>query len=278
MPTWNAGQYLRFAAERTRPCRDLAAAITMEHPQRIIDLGCGPGNSTAVLAERWPQANIMGLDNSQEMIVAARKDAPGRTFEVGDIATWAPEATYDLVFSNAALQWVENHAEVYPRLLGFVAPGGAFAAQVPCNMAAPAHEVMREIARRPEFQAYLGLGAKGAEGDPKPQMFKQDDGVRQWHVHEAAFYYDVLAPHAERVDIWQTEYLHILPNAAAIVEWYKGTGLRPFLDRLPDATVRARFLDLYLQAITDAYPARRDGRVILPFQRLFVVAYRDQAR
>lgn len=256
MPTWNAGQYLRFAAERTRPCRDLTTALTMDAPRRIIDLGCGPGNSTAVLAERWPSAEIVGMDSSQEMIDAARRDTPEKTFQVGDIATWTPETPYDLIFSNAALQWVDNHEQLYPRLFGFVAPGGAFAVQVPCNMAAPAHAIMREVARDSEFVAYFG------------------GGVREWHVHDAAFYYDVLAPYAERVDIWQTEYLHILPDAAAIVEWYKGTGLRPFLDRLPDAAVRARFVDLYLEAITKAYPARRDGRVILPFQRLFVVAYR----
>lgn len=256
MPTWNAGQYLRFAAERTRPCRDLTTALTLDNPRRIIDLGCGPGNSTAVLAERWPDAEIVGMDSSPEMIAAARRDAPGRTFEVGDIATWKSETPYDLIFSNASLQWVENHELVYPRLFGFVAPGGAFAAQVPCNMAAPSHAVMREVAQKPEFVAYLG------------------DKVREWHVHDAAFYYDVFASHAERVDIWKTEYLHILPDAAAIVDWYKGTGLRPFLDRLPDGDVRAQFLELYLEAITRAYPARRDGRVILPFQRLFVVAYR----
>lgn len=256
MPTWNAGQYLQFAAERTRPCRDLASAITLDNPRTIIDLGCGPGNSTAVLAARWPEANLTGLDSSPAMIAAARKDAPGRTFDVGDIAAWSPAGRYDLIFSNAALQWVDNHGELYPRALGYVADGGAFAAQMPCNMKAPTHELMREIARRPEFQAYLG------------------DGVREWHVHDGGYYYDILAPHAGRVDIWETEYLHILPNAAAIVEWYKGTGLRPFLDRLPDADIQARFLDLYLEAVTAAYPPRRDGRVILPFQRLFVVAYR----
>jgi trans-aconitate 2-methyltransferase len=256
MPTWNPGQYLRFSAERTRPCRDLANALTIDTPRRIIDLGCGPGNSTSVLAERWPRAEVVGMDNSQEMIAAARRDAPERTFHVGDIATWSPDGRYDLVFSNAALQWVENHEDVYPRLLGFVASGGAFAAQMPCNKLAPAHVIMRELAQKSDFFAYFG------------------DGVREWHVHDAAFYYDVLAPHADRVDIWQTEYLHILPDAAAIVDWYKGTGLRPFLDCLPDADIRARFLDLYLEAITRAYPARRDGHVILPFQRLFIVAYR----
>lgn len=256
MPSWNADQYLRFAAERTRPCRDLVTTITLDAPQRIVDLGCGPGNSTAVLAQRWPNAALLGVDNSEAMIAAAKKDASRTDFVVGEIGSWSPNSPFDLIFSNASLQWVENHEALFPRLLRFVAPGGAMAAQVPCNIAAPAHEIMRELARHPEFQAFFG------------------GGVREWFVHEPAFYYDVLAPHATQVDIWTTEYLHILPNAQAIVEWYKGTGLRPFLDRLPNEAIRLRFLELYEEAITRAYPARPDGKVILPFLRLFLIAYR----
>lgn len=258
MPTWNAAQYLRFAEERTRPCRDLVNALHLPSPRRIIDLGCGPGNSTAVLAERWPEADLCGLDSSEEMVAAARREAPGRTFTVGNITSWSPEAPCDLVFSNATLQWVEDHAATYPRLFAAVAPGGAFAAQVPCNMDAAAHQEMRRLAESPEFRGHFTARA------------------RVWQVHEPAFYYDVLAPLASRVDIWQTEYLHVLPDAAAIVEWYKGTGLRPYLDRLPDEEVRRRFLGAYLEAISAAYPARRDGRVLLPFQRLFVIAYRGE--
>jgi trans-aconitate 2-methyltransferase len=256
MPTWNAEQYLRFAAERTRPCRDLAAAVGLDAPRRVIDLGCGPGNSTAVLAARWPSADIVGLDSSQAMIDKATQDAPGRSFVLGDIATWEPEAPYDLVFSNAAMQWIGGHERLYPRIVSGLAQGGAFAAQVPCNMDAPAHTLMRDLAATPEFHPHLG------------------EGVREWHVHDGAFYYDVLSPVASRIDIWETEYLHVLPDASAIVEWYKGTGLRPFLDKLPDEAIRARFLDAYRERVTAAYPARRDGRVLLPFQRLFVIAYR----
>src|SRR5262245_13124239 len=130
MPTWNAGQYLRFADERARPCRDLVAAIALEAPRRIIDLGCGPGNSTAVLAARWPEAEIIGLDSSEAMITAARRDAPQRTWILGDIAAWTCDAPFDLVFSNAALHWVPDHEVAYPRLLAQAAPGGALAAQV----------------------------------------------------------------------------------------------------------------------------------------------------
>jgi trans-aconitate 2-methyltransferase len=256
MPTWNAGQYLRFADERTRPCRDLAAAVALEAPRRIVDLGCGPGNSTAVLAARWPEAEVHGVDNSEAMLVAARKDAPDRTWILGDIATWTADAPFDLVFSNAALQWVPDHEAAYPRLLAQVAPGGALAVQVPCNFDAEAHQAMRAVAARPAWQPHF------------------TGGIREWHVHPTSFYYDVLAPHAARLDIWVTEYQHVMSSPAAIVEWYKGTGLRPFLDPLPDAAARQRFLDEYLEAITAAYPVRPDGRVLFPFRRLFVVAYR----
>jgi len=255
MPTWNAGQYLRFAGERTRPCRDLVAAISLDAPRRIIDLGCGPGNSTAVLAGRWPEADVVGLDSSDAMIAAARRDAPQRTFVAGDIAAWTSEAPFDLIFSNAALHWVPDHARTYPRLFSHVAPGGALAAQVPYNGASPAHEAMRAVAARPAFQ------------------HRFSGGVREWHVHPASFYYDVLAPRAARLDIWETEYLQVMPDAAAIVEWYKGTGLRPFLDLLPDEAERAAYLAEYLEAIRAAYPPQPDGRVLFPFRRLFVVAY-----
>jgi trans-aconitate 2-methyltransferase len=256
MPTWNAAQYLRFAGERTRACRDLAAAVSLDAPRRIVDLGCGPGNSTAVLAGRWPEAEIVGLDSSEAMIATARKDAPGRTFVVGDIATWTSDAPLDLVFSNAALHWVHPHGTVYPRLLAQVAPGGAFAVQVPNNLGAAAHDAMRKVAAHPAWRDHFS------------------DPVHEWYVHPAAFYYDLLSPLASRVDLWETEYLHVLPDAAAIVEWYKGSGLRPFLDRLADEGDRERFLAEYLEAVAAACPAQRDGRVLLPFRRLFLVAYR----
>ena len=257
MPTWNAAQYLHFAEERTRPCRDLAAAVTLDAPRRVVDLGCGPGNSTAVLAARWPGAEITGLDSSEAMIAAARRDAPQRAWEVGDIAAWRAEAPFDLVFSNAALQWVPDHEGLYPRLFGQVASGGALAVQVPNNIDAAAHRGIREVAGRREWLARFPPGA-----------------IREWHAHTPPFYYDLLAPLAARLDIWETEYLHVLPGAAAIVEWYKGSGLRPFLDALPIEAERERFLGDILQAFTAAFPAQRDGRVLLPFRRLFVIAYK----
>jgi trans-aconitate 2-methyltransferase len=256
MPTWNAGQYLQFSDERTQPCRDLMARIPLASPQRIIDLGCGPGNSTEVLIARWPEAVITGLDSSAEMIASARQAHPEREWIAGDIASWVADEPYDLIFSNAALQWVPNHALVYPHILKQVAEGGVFAAQVPGNLDAPAHRLMRELSATAAWAKHF------------------TKSVREWYVHELPFYYDLLAPMTRRLDLWITEYLHILPGPEAVVEWYKGTGLRPFLDALPDPADKERFLAEYLELIEEAFPRQSDGRVLFPFRRLFLIASR----
>jgi len=259
MPSWNADQYLKFAAERARPARDLLAQIGIETPGRVIDLGCGPGNSTELLAARWPAAEIRGLDSSPVMIATARRDHPEMDWAVGDIVAWALEGgeAFDVVYSNAALQWVPDHAGLYPALFRRVAPEGALAVQVPANLNAPAHTAMRDLAESPEWRRLLPA-----------------EGVRQWHVHEAGFYYDRLSKDAAEIDLWETEYLHVMESPSAIVEWYKGTGLRPFLDALPSDEDRGRFLGDYLTRIEAAYPVRQDGRVLFPFRRLFLIAYR----
>jgi len=251
MPSWNADQYLKFAEERTQPCRDLVTRIAVPNVRSAIDLGCGPGNSTSVLAERWPQAAITGLDNSKSMIDVARQELPQHRWIVDDIAGWASEdrgERFDVVFSNAALQWVPDHGSLYPKLFARVTPGGAFAAQVPANLNAPHHRLMREIA-------------------------SSALRVREWHSDPPAFYYDLLAPLSRRVDVWEIEYHHVLPDPEAIVEWYKGTGLRPFLEALKTDSEREQFLSEYLKQLRPLFPSRADGRVLLPFRRLFVVAY-----
>jgi trans-aconitate 2-methyltransferase len=262
VPTWNADQYLQFGDERTQPCRDLVARIAVASPQRIIDLGCGPGNSTDVLARRWPAAELTGLDGSPEMVDAARRMHPERRWVVGDIATWAAgdDGPFDVVFSNAAMQWVDDHATTYPRILAHAAPGGALAVQVPGNLAAPAHRLMRELAQSDRWRTRFPAA-----------------GVLEWHVHDPKFYYDVLAPHAARIEIWETEYLHVMAGPEGIVDWYKGTGLRPFLDALASDSERASFTEHYLELVRVAFPRRPDGRVLFPFRRLFVLAYRPSA-
>lgn len=256
MPSWDSDLYLRFARERTQPAVDLAARIELSDPSRLIDLGCGPGNSTAVLARRWPAAALAGLDRSPAMIAAARKDQPWIEWTVGDLAAWTAPVPFDLVFANAALQWVPDHARLLPQLLAQVAPGGALAFQIPGNFDAPAHRFMRE----------LGASRAWCHAFRSP--------VREWHAEPLEFYYDHLAPRVARLDLWCTDYIHVLDGAAGIVEWYRGTGLRPWLEALPDDAARERFLADYLAGIRTAYPARPDGRVLFPFHRLFVVAYR----
>jgi trans-aconitate 2-methyltransferase len=251
MPTWNPEQYLKFAEERSRPCHDLAARVEVAAPRRIIDLGCGPGNSAEVLSARWPNAAITGIDTSAAMIDAARAASPQCEWRIGDIEGWAAgDERFDVVFSNAALQWVGDHAAVFPRLLARVVTGGALAVQVPGNYTSAQHQLMRKVGTRFHLQ------------------------VREWHTHDLDFYYDALAPHASRLDLWATEYLHVLPDVEAIVEWYKGTGMRPYLDALASEADRERFLAEYLEGLRTIFRPQPDGTVLFPFRRLFVVAYR----
>lgn len=255
MPTWNANQYLRFFDQRTQPCRDLAQRVLLESPRRVIDLGCGPGNSTAVLARRWPKARITGLDSSAEMLAAARESVPDVDWVEEDISNWRPAEKFHLVFSNAALQWVSNHAELFPRLMANVAPGGALAVQMPANYHdAPAHRLMREIAGSSRWKNLL----------PR---------VRTWHVQELPFYFDALSPLASRLELWSTQYIHILAGPQEIVEWYRGTGLRPYLDALTAPADRESFLAQYQAAVAAAYPPQRDGKVLFPFSRIFLIAW-----
>ena len=281
MPTWNPGQYLKFGDERTRPCRELASRIDVSPVRTVIDLGCGPGNSTRILKSLWPDAQITGLDSSRDMIQAAQAAMPEDRWVVGSISEWATGAAeratgvtaqatsvteqdtgvdgqFDVVFSNAAMQWVEDHETVYPELLDRVAPGGALAIQVPGNHDGPQHRLMREIAASAEW--------RDAFGSRK---------VREWHVHDLDFYYDVLTSRSARLDLWETVYMHVMADPEAIVEWYKGTGLRPFLEALEDEADRERFCAEYLEGLRGVYPVRPDGRVLFPFHRLFLVAHKE---
>jgi trans-aconitate 2-methyltransferase len=256
MPSWDAELYLKFADERTQPSVDLISRISLAHPSRIIDLGCGPGNSTAMLRQRWPAAEITGLDNSREMINAASRAYPGWAWVEGDIATWTTAAPFDLVFSNAALHWVANHAEVMPHLLRQVLPQGALAIQMPAHFRSPVHELMIETAVNPAWQDSM------------------ENAIHAIRVERPAFYYDLLDPLTSKLDLWETEYIHVMNSPAAILEWIRGTGLRPFLEALPSEEQKRPFEELFLAGLTKAYPAQKDGRVLFPFRRLFILAYR----
>jgi trans-aconitate 2-methyltransferase len=256
MPHWDADQYLRFGEERTRAATDLLARVAIDSPCRVADLGCGPGNSTALLYRRWPGADIVGVDSSPEMIDAARAAYPDWQWQVGDIAAWTPPAPCDVVFSNAALQWVPDHARVFPRLLSHVAGGGALAVQVPAHVASPVHQAMLGISQAPAWRDRMHAA------------------VRAVRVETPSTYYDMLQPLAAHIDLWITEYQHVLDSPAAMVEWMRGTGLRPFLQALADDKERATFEVLLLPEVAKSYPPQADGRVLFPFRRLFVVAYR----
>ena len=252
---WSAGQYGRFEAERTRPAADLLARVATERVARAVDLGCGPGNSTELLAARFPGARVTGIDTSEDMLAAARARLPGVEFRREDIAAWRPEAPVDVIFANAALQWVPGHATLFPALLAALAPGGALAVQVPDNLDEPIHREMRALA---------------ADG---PWAGRLAEVAAERERHAPAWYHALLAGHGARaIDIWRTTYFHPLRGAGAVVEWVKGTALRPLLARLlPEET--EPFLDRYRTAIAAAYP-EQGGIVLLPFPRLFIVATR----
>lgn len=253
MHSWDAGRYLRFAGERTQPAIDLVARIDLEAPRRVVDLGCGPGNSTAILKAHWPDSELTGIDTSADMLAEARRTHGGITFEQGDIAAWRPAARYDLVFSNAAVQWVGDHERLIPRLLATVAAGGRLAVQMPRNHDFATHALMRRVAAEGPWRDRL----EGAR-DPSP-------------VKPPEFYYDLLAPHCERMVLWETNYIQVMPGVAAIIDWLRGTGLGPFLARLNPAE-QPDFLARYETLLAGAFPPRSDGKVLLPYPRLFFIA------
>jgi trans-aconitate 2-methyltransferase len=263
-PSWDPDLYLAFAAERARPFTDLVARIAVEDPAAVVDLGCGPGNATVTLLERWPGARVQGLDSSPEMVEQAARLAGERlTFARGTIEDWRPEHPVDVIVSNAALQWVPSHVDLLPGWVDRLTPGGALAFQVPANFEGPAAAVFREVATRPRFAAKLA--AVAASGGPSAR-----GGV----ARPAGEYVDLLGRLGCRVDAWETTYQHVLPGADPVLAWFSGTGLRPYLDAL-DGPERDAFRAEVATGLRDAYPTRAYGTV-MPFTRIFVIAYRAQ--
>jgi trans-aconitate 2-methyltransferase len=252
--TWSAKQYSAFENERTRPVRDLVAALPEQDVKLAVDLGCGPGNSTEVLAQCFPSATVTGLDSSEDMVLAARKRLPALNFEVADIGAWMPSQQYDVILANASLQWLPDHATLYPSLVGKLTAGGHLAIQTPDNIDEPAHRLAREVAADGPWAGKIGE-------------------IKHLPRHSPSYYYELLQSRCSRVDVWRTTYFHALANPAAIVEWFKGTALLPYLAPLNEDE-RTAFLAKYLAAITEPYPALANGTVLLPFPRLFIVASR----
>lgn len=258
MADWNPALYARFEDERSRPAADLLARIPLDRPRLAVDLGCGPGNSTELIAARYPDAEIAGLDTSPAMLESARARLPRLRFAEADAATWVPDRAPDLIYANAVLQWLPDHGRLLPRLFSFLAPGGVLAVQMPDNLAEPSHRLMREVAAAGPWA--------GAIGDPAV-------AGRLGRMLEPAAYYDLLAPLAADVDVWRTAYHHPMADAGAIVAWVSATGLKPFIDPL-NAEEKAGFLAAYGSEIDRAYPPRTDGRRLLAFPRVFIVARR----
>jgi trans-aconitate 2-methyltransferase len=250
---WDPAQYLKFADQRLRPAIDLLNRIDVTDPAEIVDLGAGAGNVTRMLKDRWPGARVTGVDDSQEMLDKAAAVAPEIRWERADLATWRPPKPADIIYSNAALHWVEGHERLFPDLFSSVAPGGVLAVQLPRNFSAVSHTSISEAARSGPWRAKL------------------EPLLRPAPVAEPAFYYGLLAPRAATLDMWETEYLQVMEGENPVKEWTKGTWLRPLLAALEEPE-RSRFEAHYADLVARAYPRRPDGRTLFPFRRLFIVA------
>jgi trans-aconitate 2-methyltransferase len=257
---WDPQQYLRYGSQRERPFAELLARIGHTDPREVVDLGCGPGTSTAHLLERWPEAHVVGIDNSPDMIAHARAlESPGRLeFRRGDLREWTPDGPTDVLVASATLQWVPDHVDLFPHFVRSLAPGGVFAFQVPGNFAEPSHTLLYELAKSDRWGARLGHLVQ-----PSP-------------VLEPVGYLTALLATGAQSDVWETTYYHILHGSDAVLDWVRGSALRPYLTALQSPDVphddMAEFLSAYAAVLRAAYPRDADGRTIFPFRRIFGVA------
>ncbi|MEX1035791.1 MAG: methyltransferase domain-containing protein [Sneathiella sp.] len=255
--TWNPEQYSLFSDHRLRPAIDLLSQVPLHAPSVIYDLGCGTGNVTALLSQHWNEAIVTGIDSSMEMLETARRDHPSIEWKVGDIGNFSPTSKGNLIFSNAALHWLDNHEKLFPKLLDQLRPGGVLAVQMPNNFTAPSHETLYDLAQSEEWIDRLG------------------PLVRPAPVHNINWYFDLLSPLVEKINIWETTYFQVLKGRDAVLEWTRGTALRPFLVALDGDEVNV-FESQYAERLMEAYPIRRDGSTLYPFSRLFIVVQRAE--
>lgn len=253
MKQWDAEQYLKFKNQRTRPAIDLAKRITVERPGNVLDIGCGPGNSTSVLKQRFPQAYILGVDNSEDMIKAAKESCPDIDFQLCDVTTGLDGlASYDVIFSNACLQWIPHHKELIPALFNKLNKNGVLAVQIPMNNQEALFRIANEVLSEPQW----GFSSKNVEaiGTLTPEE-----------------YFDILSSCTDNFDMWETVYYHNMPSIEAMVEWIKGTSLRPYLNALDNGKAQ-RLIKEITERAAQAYPVQENGEIIFKFRRFFFVA------
>ena len=252
--TWDPSQYLRYDNERSQPTRDLIAALTNFHPKTIVDLGCGTGNSSALLQQRWPTAALTGVDHSPEMLEQASMSGLAATWQQADLANWQPEEPADLIFSNAALHWLDDHERLFPRLISHLTWGGILAAQMPNNFSQPSHTLIAEIASEPRWKQRLG------------------EVIRPSPVAPVERYLELLEPLTTDIRVWTTTYFHVLRGEHPVAEWTGGATLRPVISALGDDA--DNFINEYRSRLAVAYPPRPDASTVLPFTRMFILARR----
>lgn len=250
---WDPDIYLTFSGPRFRPVIDLLQRITHEAPARIVDLGCGTGNATPLMRRRWPDARITGVDGSPDMLARAREEHPDVAWIEADVAEWTPDEAQDLVFSNAALHWLDDHDRLFPRLLGMLAPGGQLAVQMPRNYHEPGLALVNETALDGPWRARLA------------------SVVRPIPVHEPRFYYRLLRPLVAELDIWESDFIHVLEGDNPVADWTKGAWMSPLLAAL-DEPERSAYEAEYRRRVALAYPKEPDGTTLFPFRRVFFVA------
>lgn len=258
MSEWNPKLYLKFQNERTQPVKDLISRINLKNPKRILDIGSGPGNSSIELRKKWTNADIIGIDSSDAMIREAKNSYPEITFLLKDATKNLNDlGTFDLVLSNAAVQWMLGVEKLLPYWFSMLNPGGVMAMQIPNPLQMPIHIAMKKVsAKRRWGGRFAGF----------------DDGL---YLHEPFFYYDILSNMNGETDIWETHYQHILPSHDSIVDWYSSTGMKPYLNKL-DNDECAIFKDLVLQEIRKKYPVNADGSVIFPFRRIMFMIMKNE--
>lgn len=256
MKDWNPDTYLQFRNERTQPSIDLVARIGFADPKAIIDFGCGPGNSTQVLVHRWPNARIIGLDNSSAMIAKARKDYPEQDWILADVGTYETDIKFDIVFSNATIHWIPDHRALLKKFHGFLVEGGVAAVQLPPFWDMPLGKIIDRVSRDPRWQSQTAHVSK---------LFT---------IHDYSFYYDQLSVLFRKAELWETSYMDIMDSHTSIIEMIRSTGMKPYLDQLNSQEVRDEFEQEVLKEVVNVYPLQGNAKVILPFKRLFFIGHK----